>query len=778
MKQNFKYKIMKTFIKRQITSLVAVIATVLSITSCVDNKFDFPIEDLYDHGLVANISIADLKAMYQNATVEITADLIVEGNVCSSDKEGNIFKTLYIQDATGGLPIVIDQNNISNNYRLGRKVLVKLKGLYLGSYNGLIQLGMAPNAGEASPSRIPATLTSNYIVKDYEVAEVQPEIVTIEQITNRSELVGKLVKINDVQFASPDATYATADANTNRVIEDRNANTIILRNSSYATFALLPMPEGSGSITAVLSLHVTGSARTYQLLIRDTTDVEFYSPRFGSGSGGPGTGEIILRETFGNSAVQSGTAWPAVTSYDGYLKEGKGAAAVTYTSEGGAVTVRSNASSSGYTGSSGECNAMMAANGASLLINDIATCGANNFVLSFGSNETAATLAVAYKINGTSNWVPITYTKNSTEWGLASTTVTLPNGTNTIKLRFTASATQYGTRVDDVRLTTEDQTSNPIIDPDGGGSGGGDEDGTENNPYSVADGIANQGATTDSVWTQGYIVGCVKHGVSSVASASDVTIGVGSGWDSQTNVLIADSPDETDYTKCIVVNLPSGKPLRTQVNLVTHPENYKKTLKVKGVLRTYFGIAGLRDCPGETSDFTLDGQGGSGGGNYIFNETLLTQTSFDMFTKVNVNGAQEWKFDAAYGAGMSGYANNSSYANEDWFISPAIDLSSYSSAKLTFEHARGPAASITVGIAQGWYKVYVSNNYSSGNPSTATWTELTGVNHPTTAWTPVSSGELTIPAANMAANCRVAFRYECSDTESATWEIKNIIVQE
>lgn len=771
---------MKTLIKKQLVSLVAIVATFFGITACVENKFDFPIEDLYNHGLTANINIADLKAKYLNSTVEITQDLIVAGNVCSNDKEGNIFKTLYIQDETGGLPIVIDQSNISNNFRTGRKVLVKLKGLYLGSYSGLIQLGMAPEAGETSPSRIPATLVSEYIVKDYEVKDIEPETVTIPQLANRDELIGKLIKINDVQFSTPDATYATADANTNRAIEDREGNSVILRNSSYASFALLPLPAGSGSITAVLSVYVTGSTKTFQLLVRDTADVAFYSPRFGSG-GGTDNGEVILRETFGNAVT--GSPWPPVADYTGYLKEGKGAASVTYVAESGAVSVRNNSNSSGYAGASGECNAMMAAAGATLLVSDIATCGATNLTLTFGSNETNSTLSAAYKINGTSTWIPIAYTKTDAAWGLVSTTITLPAGANTVKLRFTASATQYGTRVDDIKITTEDPTSAPIIDPDTGGGGGGtgSGDGSQGNPYSVADGQANQGST-DTVWTQGYIVGCVKNGISSVSSASDVIIGASSGWDSQTNVLIADSPDETDYTKCIAVNLPSNRPLRTDVNLVSHPENYKKQLAVRGILRTYFSIPGLRDSPGYASDFTLDGSGGGGstGGNEIFNETLLTQTSFDKFTKVSLTGTQAWTFDAQYGAVMSGYDNTTarSYANEDWFISPAIDLSSYSAAKLAFEHARGPAASITVGISQGWYKVYVSKDYTAGAPSTGTWTELTGVNHGTAAWGYVSSGELTIPATHLAANCRIAFRYECSDAESATWEIRNVVVTE
>ncbi|MDR0682220.1 MAG: DUF6359 domain-containing protein [Dysgonamonadaceae bacterium] len=131
----------------------------------------------------------------------------------------------------------------------------------------------------------------------------------------------------------------------------------------------------------------------------------------------------------------------------------------------------------------------------------------------------------------------------------------------------------------------------------GSGSSSGD-------PYSVTQGIANQGTSTQS-WTKGYIVGAVNNGVTAITGAGDYKIGVTSGWDSATNVIIADSPSETNIDKCIITNLPAGKPLRTQVNLVDNPDNYGKTLIVKGVLRTYFGKAGLRDSAGETADFIL-----------------------------------------------------------------------------------------------------------------------------------------------------------------------------
>ena len=321
------------------------------------------------------------------------------------------------------------------------------------------------------------------------------------------------------------------------------------------------------------------------------------------------SGGLILNETFGTTATQNST-WPSVAEYTGYSKTGAGAAQVTYTAEGGAVSVRTNSVSSGYEGASGSCNAMMAAMGASLLINDIATCGATSLNLSFGSNETNYTLAVAYKINGTSNWVAIPYTKATTGWELVSDLkITLPAGTNTIKLKFNAGTTAFGTRVDDITITTTNTIGTPIITPDEDGSepsesGNGD---SSSSPYTVAKGISYQGSFgTTQKWVKGYIVGCVRNGKTTVSSADDIFIGVDYGWDSFTNVIIADTPYETDVDKCIIVNLPYARPLRVFVNLVDNPTVYQQSLTVKGVLRTYFGKAGLRDMTGETTDFILD----------------------------------------------------------------------------------------------------------------------------------------------------------------------------
>jgi len=302
------------------------------------------------------------------------------------------------------------------------------------------------------------------------------------------------------------------------------------------------------------------------------------------------------------------------------------------------------------------------------------------------------------------------------------------------------------------------------------GTGEEEGDGTENKPFTVEQAIANQGSLK---WVEAYIVGNIDGEGKSISTESKFA----APFTIATNLLIADSQTETDYTKCVPVQLPSGA-IRTGLNLVDNSGNLGKKVKLYGSLETYFAQAGLK----AVSYFELEG-GATGGtkpidtSNALMNETLLTQSSYDKFTAYSVTGTQVWTFSSTYGAMMTGYASGTSSANEDWFISPALDLTGKTNVKVMFEHARGPAGSINVGVTEGYYSVWISNNYTSGAPSTATWTEITGVTHGTVAWGFVSSGQLTIPTANLAANAKIAFKYMSIDGASATWEIKNLIVK-
>jgi endonuclease YncB( thermonuclease family)/DNA/RNA endonuclease YhcR with UshA esterase domain len=103
----------------------------------------------------------------------------------------------------------------------------------------------------------------------------------------------------------------------------------------------------------------------------------------------------------------------------------------------------------------------------------------------------------------------------------------------------------------------------------------------EEKVISVSEAIANNHGTAI---VEGYIVGTTK------SSTSD---DLEPPFDSATNLVIADSPDETDISKRLPVQLPSGS-IRSALNLVDNPGNYLAKIQIEGNLEAYFTRPGLK----------------------------------------------------------------------------------------------------------------------------------------------------------------------------------------
>lgn len=100
-------------------------------------------------------------------------------------------------------------------------------------------------------------------------------------------------------------------------------------------------------------------------------------------------------------------------------------------------------------------------------------------------------------------------------------------------------------------------------------------------PITVAEAIANN---TGTATVKGYIVGTANSGTSYDQEAP---------FTSATNLGLADSPDETNPAKILPVQLPSGS-VRTGLNLVDNPSNFKAQVTITGSLAAYFSVPGLR----------------------------------------------------------------------------------------------------------------------------------------------------------------------------------------
>ena len=123
---------------------------------------------------------------------------------------------------------------------------------------------------------------------------------------------------------------------------------------------------------------------------------------------------------------------------------------------------------------------------------------------------------------------------------------------------------------------------------------------TPDEALSVAEAIAMYDANNaqPNVRVKGFIVGYIDG-----KSIEDGATFGNSGNVSNTNLMIADDANETDYTKCLAIQLPAGN-VRDALSLQQHPENLGKEVSLLGSLEKYFGTYGLKSI----SEYALEGE--------------------------------------------------------------------------------------------------------------------------------------------------------------------------
>lgn len=253
-------------------------ASTFTFNACVKKGHDEPIDNTgNDPKIPVTHTIAQLLAMPVGAA--ITQDVVVSGVVVMDDRSGNYYKKFVIQDETGGLEINLDQNNIYNDYPVGRKIYLKCKGLTMGIYGGMIQLGYGLDERQ-SVVPIPFTMADNFVVKANYPNNIKVDTLNFDDLSNVSGNAARLntlVAIRNVQFTenNADVTYAAANATTNRRIEGCGAATnsvdFAIRTSNYSRFQPVKTPTGSG---VIVGIYTKFNAQP-QLIIRDTSDVKF-----------------------------------------------------------------------------------------------------------------------------------------------------------------------------------------------------------------------------------------------------------------------------------------------------------------------------------------------------------------------------------------------------------------------------------------------------------------------------------------------------------------------
>lgn len=283
------------------------LAVALMASSCVGDGFgrdrwDVPNLECNNKYDIANISLEKFVALAPpTGTVTIKEDYIIDGYVISSDENGGFYKSIVFQDSPEnpkvGLQLEVDRGQNYAKFPVGTQIRINAKGLVLGKDRGVVKLGIAdPNF---TIGRIPESQLERYIAKvcingQANVAKIKPIELNSLAYAQNERYINQLVSVSGVQFSDVEVlgmdgvkTYVNQSpkTDTNRELVDANGRTAVLRTPQSATFGADNLPMGSGKITFVVNRFNTN----YQLVVRNSSDIDFSSPRMDAAPAKGGT---------------------------------------------------------------------------------------------------------------------------------------------------------------------------------------------------------------------------------------------------------------------------------------------------------------------------------------------------------------------------------------------------------------------------------------------------------------------------------------------------------
>lgn len=253
------------------------------------------------------ISIADLKTQFatiinsDNGYKQIEKDMMIKAVVTGNDVSGNIYNQVSVQDASGAIIIAINGSGLSGYLPVGQEILVNLKGLYIGSYKKLPQIGGVNTKlsdGSLGIGKIERAIWNEHFKilnpGEADASTVVPEEFDRTKLNNLTKEekaafaaymeanVCKLMTLKKVKFASANGTnvWAPGDTNTSLELIDAetgtriNKNNLVVRNSGYSKFANEVIPQGVFDITGIFTRYHNKDYDTWQIVLRSTDDLK------------------------------------------------------------------------------------------------------------------------------------------------------------------------------------------------------------------------------------------------------------------------------------------------------------------------------------------------------------------------------------------------------------------------------------------------------------------------------------------------------------------------
>ena len=270
--------------------MLALLAGSIALASCQDGDWDVPEGIPYGNNELevgTTVTIAELQSTYANSISsdnfkQITEDLWLRCVVNGNDYGDNIYKQISVQDETGGIIIGINGSDQGAFMPVGQKLIVSLKGLYIGGYGNMAQIGGLYNGSlgrmELSEWKQHVRLIMDGTSDALAFGSMKVDTLDFDPNKSMAEQAGRVVHLSGVTISkegtpviAPDDGSVSLISNcVNRTLSGGNAGSkCVLRTSTYAAFKGVAIPDGAVDLYGIATIY----RGTWQILARTQSDL-------------------------------------------------------------------------------------------------------------------------------------------------------------------------------------------------------------------------------------------------------------------------------------------------------------------------------------------------------------------------------------------------------------------------------------------------------------------------------------------------------------------------
>lgn len=192
------------------------------------------------------------------------------GYVTSTDRAGNFYHKLIIEDGTGALEILIGTHLTASQYPIGTLIELRLEGLATMLNNGVVEVGLAPQSFDNQPRPMEAKeIIDQHLIRCGKVENVEPLNCAITEL--EESLCGRLITISSLCHTPLEGYEEEATMVGYHRFTDSEGNAIFTHVSDYADYANGDIPTSESSITGILYHESVGMNIGRHFVIRTRT---------------------------------------------------------------------------------------------------------------------------------------------------------------------------------------------------------------------------------------------------------------------------------------------------------------------------------------------------------------------------------------------------------------------------------------------------------------------------------------------------------------------------